>query len=75
MSRSMKTNILEYLEEAAEQYPDKCAYFDEEISYTYSRILEDARSVGTKLIGKLGVKCRPILIFMEKTPKVLAAFW
>ena len=75
MSGCMKINILEYLEEAAAKYPDKCAYFDEEMEYTYSRILADSKAVGTKLIAKLGVKCRPVLIFMEKSPRTLAAFW
>ena len=71
----MKTNILEYLFEAAGKTPDKCAYFDEEISYTYSNMLNEVKAVGTKLIKKLNVKCRPVLIYMEKSPAVLAAFW
>lgn len=71
----MKTNILEYLEYAATQHPDKCAYFDETSSYTYAHILEEAKAIGTKLIGKLSVTCRPILIYMEKKPAVLCAFW
>ena len=71
----MKTNILEYLEDAAKRLPDKCAYFDEEISYTYGHMLSEVRSIGTKLIKKLNVKCRPVLIYMEKSPAVLSAFW
>ncbi len=75
MSSGMKTNILEYLEEAARVFPDKCAYFDEEQSYTYSRLLAESRAVGARLIGKGDFKCRPVVIYMEKSPKVLAAFW
>lgn len=75
MSMSMKTNILQYLEEAAGSRPDKCAYFDEETSYTYARLLEESQAIATKLIGKLLTKCRPVVIYMEKSPKVLAAFW
>ncbi|MCR5420020.1 MAG: amino acid adenylation domain-containing protein [Lachnospiraceae bacterium] len=71
----MKVNILEYLIEAATELPNKCAYFDEETSYTYSGILNEVKAIGTKLIKKLNVKCRPILIYMEKSPAVLAAFW
>jgi len=71
----MKTNILEYLTDAADKSPDKVAYFDEQISYTYLRTLNEAKAIGTKLINKLGVKCRPVIIYMEKSPAVLAAFW
>ena len=48
----MKTNILEYLYDAADKYPDKCAFFDEQISYTYSHVLEQSKAIGTKLINK-----------------------
>ena len=71
----MKTNILEYLTESAASFPDKTAFFDETTSYTYERMLCEAKAIGTKLTGKLNVKCRPVLIYMEKSPKDLAAFW
>ncbi len=71
----MKTNILEYLIEASDALPDKRAYFDEQISYTYSRMLDGAKAIGTKLINRLGVKCRPVLIYMDKSPSVICAFW
>lgn len=71
----MKTNILEYLNDAADKYPDKCAFFDEQISYTYGHVLDEAKAIGTKLINKLNVKCRPIIVYMEKSPAMLSAFW
>ena len=71
----MRTNILGYLEDAAQKTPDKCAFFDEQHSYTYKRTLAEAKAIGTKLINKLGVKCHPIIIYMEKSPAVLSAFW
>ena len=71
----MKTNILEYLTYAAENHPDKCAFFDEQISYTYKHVLDEAKAIGTKLCNRLNVKCRPILIYMDKSPAVLSAFW
>ena len=71
----MKTNILEYLTYAADKYPEKRAYFDEQISYTYKHVLDEAKAIGTKLCNRLNVKCRPILIYMDKSPAVLSAFW
>ena len=71
----MKTNILEYLIEAADKCSDKCAFFDEQISCTYGNMLRQSKAIGTKLINRLGVKCRPIMIYMDKSPAVLSAFW
>ncbi|MCR5686786.1 MAG: amino acid adenylation domain-containing protein [Lachnospiraceae bacterium] len=68
-------NILEFLFESAKAAPEKTAYFDEQTSYTYERMLKDVKAIGTKLIGRLNVKCRPIIIYMDKSPKALAAFW
>ena len=70
----MITNIIEYLNEAAERHPQKCAYFDEQISYTYERLQNEAKAIGTKLIRKVGNKCHPVLIYMDKSPAVIAAF-
>ncbi len=70
----MRTNILEYLNDAVERFPDKCAYFDEQIEFTYRHMSDAAKAVGTKLINKLGVTCRPVIIYMEKSPAELAAF-
>ncbi len=71
----MKTNIMEYLIEAAERNPKKTAYFDEITAYSYEQLLQDTRAVASKLIKKLNVVCRPVLIYMEKTPHALSAFW
>ncbi|MCR5590217.1 MAG: amino acid adenylation domain-containing protein [Lachnospiraceae bacterium] len=71
----MKTNILEYLFESAKACPDKAAYFDEQISFSYDRMLKAVKAIGTKLITKLNVKCRPVLVYMDKSPAVIAAFW
>lgn len=70
----MVTNILEYLELSARRFPEKTAYFDEQSEYTYGAILKDAQAIGTALsaLGQTGV---PVVIYMEKTPLNIAAFW
>ncbi len=70
----MTTNVLQYLELSAGHYPHKMAYFDERFAYTYEELLQAARSVGTALAssGRTGV---PIVIYMEKSPRNMAAFW
>jgi len=68
-------NILNYLVDSAEKNPDKVAYFSESTSYTYGSIYKDSKSIATCLIKKLEVSLRPILIYMEKSPYMLSAFW
>lgn len=71
----MKRNILEYLEDAALSHPQKRAYFSEEVSLTYSEVLAGSKAIGTKLIKKLGVSGRGVLVYMDKSPLCLTAFW
>lgn len=71
----MSINILEYLDDAAEQFPDKIAYFDETTSLTYKETEQLVFSIATKLISKLNGTLKPILIYMDKSPRTLTAFW
>ncbi|MCR5107801.1 MAG: amino acid adenylation domain-containing protein [Lachnospiraceae bacterium] len=66
---------MEYLYGSAEKYPDKTAYFDETNSYTYKMILNNAKAIAVKLIKKTDTVNRPVLIYMDKAPNVLCAFW
>ncbi len=70
----MITNILTYLEHSAERSPDKTAYFDEQTTYTYQNIQKDAMAIGTAL-SENEMTGAPVVIYMEKTPYVMAAFW
>jgi len=71
----MKRNILQYLEEAAGKVPDKTAYFSETISMTYDEMLKASQAIGTKLAKKMQEISRPVMVFMDKSPLCLAAFW
>lgn len=71
----MITNILDYLERSADNHPDKCAYFDEETRLTYKRLRAVSGSIGTFLVNSLGKRCEPVLIFMDRTPAALCAFF
>lgn len=70
----MITNILEYLETSAGNFPDKTAYFSEDFSYNYEALLRDAKAVGT-FLSKFQWKHHPVMIYMEKSPLEMAAFW
>ena len=70
----MIINILEYLEISAKHYPKKTAYFDELFEYTYESIQRDAKAIGMALISEQKMQA-PVLIYMEKSPLCIAAFW
>lgn len=70
-----KGNVLNYLLESERNNPLKVAYFSETMEYKYSKLLKDTMAIATGLIKKLGVSLRPILIYMEKSPFMLSAFW
>jgi amino acid adenylation domain-containing protein len=67
------TNLLEYLEKTVLEFPDKCAYADENYSLTFREVYEQARSVGTALLND-GISKEPVVVFMPKEPKTITAF-
>lgn len=70
----MQKNILEYMERTVKKVPDKTAYADEETALTFRQLYEGARSIGSAL-AKLGFKREPVLIFMDKSPYAIQAFF
>ncbi len=70
----MQTNILEYLEKTVRQKPDKVAFASEEMSLTFRQVYDQARSIGS-FLAKEGLYKRPIVVFMKKHPRTLAAFF
>lgn len=70
----MRTSILDYLEETTNKYPDKKAFCDLKISYTFSEITRLAKLIGT-VIAKKTLRCRPVVIYMEKGAHNIPAFW
>ena len=70
-------NLLEYLENILKVSPDKTAYesYDgREIKLSFREVSERARSIGTALINE-GAANEPVLIFMERTPLAITAFF
>ncbi|MDE6469650.1 MAG: amino acid adenylation domain-containing protein [Eubacterium sp.] len=67
-------NILEYIEGSAAAYPDKIAFADTENSITYSELLHNAKSIGTKL-SSIGEKNRPVAVYLDKSIKTLCAMF
>lgn len=75
----MQTHVLDYLKEAAAKTPEKTAYSNgmdsaEKEELTFGEVYAQSRSVGS-FLHQCGVYREPVIIFMEKRPKTIAAFF
>jgi acyl-CoA synthetase (AMP-forming)/AMP-acid ligase II len=70
----MQTNVLEYLEKTVNDVPDKVAFADDKIEVTFQQFYDSCRAIGSYFSNERVYK-EPVLIFMEKTPYALTAFF
>ena len=70
----MRTNILQYLEETVRRCPDKAAFSDGEHTLTFLELYDRACRIGSALSHK-GVRGKPVIVLMDKTPEAIAAFF
>ncbi len=70
----MKINILEYLEATAERLPGKLAFSTGKEGMTFSEVQTGAARVGS-YIAASGIYREPIVIFMDKHPTTVTAFF
>lgn len=69
----MHNNVLNYLNHIVKEKPDKTAYSDGRISLSFREVYDRSRWIGSFLYEK-GLYKKPIVIFMQKSPKEIAAF-
>ena len=70
----MQRNVLEYLEATAPRLPDKVAFTNGAYSLTFGDLSRAARGIGT-FLGQKGLHGEPVVVFMEKHPCSVAAFF
>ncbi len=72
----MKINVLEYLEEAAESFPDKVAFVDERSSITFVALKEEAQKLAMTITKEIKetYPC-PIVVAIEKSVDCMIAFF
>jgi len=70
---SRQTNILEYLENIVNIYPDKVCYANESEGFTFKQVYNSARAIGTFLYSQGHYK-KPVVVFMKKHPKMIITF-
>jgi len=66
-------NVLDYLNETVEKFPDKPAFVDEKITLTFSSLKQAIDCVGTALLHR-GYNKEPVLVYMNKSVQEIAAF-
>ena len=67
-------NVLEYLEQSAQKYPDKIAVKDTACAYTYEQLWKMARHIGSRLT-KHTTPNHPVCVFADKSADTLAVFF
>ncbi len=69
-----QTNVLEYMEQTVTRVPDKVAFANENFEMTFAEVYHDSRAIGSYLNNK-GYYNEPVVVFMEKHPKMISAFF
>ena len=70
----MQNHVLNYLDCIVEKKPDKIAFANDREALTFAQVYDQSRAVGTFLHNQ-GVYKKPVVVFMNKHPKEIAAFF
>ncbi len=70
----MQNHVLDYLDNIVGHCPDKVAFANDKEALTFSQVYEQTRSIGTYL-HSLGIYKEPVIVFMNKHPKTVTAFF
>ena len=65
--------VIDYLDRAARQWPDKAAYVDEERSITFAQLQEESWTLATAIL-KSGCHRQPVAVYLDKSVTCVAAF-
>lgn len=68
------TNVMEYLEQTVGCVPNKTAFADDTTSLTFAQVYTQSRAIGSRLYSE-GIYRQPVVVFMEKQPKMISAFF
>lgn len=73
MVNSMVISVLDYLEETAEKYPEKIAFYDIEKASTFRELQQEAKAVGSTIAEVVPSK-QPVIVYMERNTNTISAF-
>ncbi len=70
----MQNHVLDYLEDTVKRVPDKIAFANESEALTFQDVYDQNRAIATFFAEK-GCYKEPIVVFMNKHPKTITAFF
>ena len=70
----MQNNVLDYLDETVVRVPEKIAFSNGTDEMTFAEVDRASRAIGTWLHQK-GIYRKPVVVFMNKHPKEVTAFF
>ncbi len=70
----MQNHVLDYLDHIVTQKPDKTAFSNGVEALTFAQVWRQSRAVGT-FLHKQGIYHQPVVVFMNKHPREIAAFF
>ncbi|MBO4928554.1 MAG: amino acid adenylation domain-containing protein [Clostridiales bacterium] len=70
----MHNHVLKDLKKTAEKYPDKAAFCGEHSTLTFRELDEAVDRIGTFVLAS-GIRRSPVVVYMEKSPEEVAAFF
>jgi len=71
----MRINVLDYLEHSAKVFPEKTAFSDPNHGISYSDLVNQAKSLGSKLSNDLSGRMRqPVAVFIDRNIESLISF-
>lgn len=72
----MTINILNYLDESVERFPNKVAFCDSTGEcITFSQLKKEVEAIGTYIISRFEGRERPIVILTERNIKSISSFF
>ena len=69
-----RTNVLSYLEDNIASCSDKLSFCSDERQMTFKEVYDESRSIGS-LLCKKGYSNEPVVVFMSKSAREVAAFF
>ena len=70
----MQNHVLDYLDSTVKRVPEKVAFANETDALTFQQVYDQNRALATFFMGK-GLYKEPIVVFMNKHPKTITAFF
>ena len=71
---TMQNNVLDYMEETVKRVPDKTAFSNGVDALTFREVYDQCNAVGSWL-HREGFYKEPVVVFMDKHPKEITAFF